>query len=365
MTRAAVLLVVSLAVAAGCDLSVENGEVTELANRGQVFGAATPNAVRVRPGGTLVVRDADLFGRGRVVDALPAGLPTPGAAIVADAATVRIVKGQIVGGNVLVTVDPNSFPVPVPVDGAASAKAFASVAGVIDAPPSARAFATVVGVPLESGVVLPPALSALHSSVVIEGGTLIGSSAFGAPQPFFAATAPLQVIGGQLLITGGEFLPGTMIPPPLLRFPVRSLFALQTDVEIRGGNFDAAPVSLTSSRARITGGRFGAGLFVGSLVSIELVQASIVLPPPPCYEVRGGSFSSIAVNGPDPLFIFGTGFNLPLGPVPTGATPLALTGLFPNGAPIDLDLTAFPGTQVFLAAPGAPGCGPTLVAIPN
>jgi hypothetical protein len=350
MTRArARVLAALLTIAAGCDVVVESGQTVEPANRGSVWAVNSPNAVRVRPGGTLIVRDADLFGLGKVVTTIPAGpFPMPGAAIEASGGTVRIVKGRIAGGNVLVQVDPNSFPIPA--DPSSS--------------PGEMRFASMVGVPIANLASLAGALEAFQSTVEIAGGTLVGSSVFGRPNPYLSPFAVVSVFGGQLRILGGEFLPATMVPPSPLPSGGSSVSALDAFVEISGGRFDAGPVVLAGANARITGGSFGSGLAVNALIQID----PSLLPGPrivPCYAIAGGSFSRIAVASPDPVFIVGSQFNLPLGPVTSPAPPphrsapalpVRLTGVLQDGTPIDLDLIAPPGTQVSLVASGTRAC---------
>jgi hypothetical protein len=104
---------------------------------------------------------------------------------------------------------------------------------------------------------------------------------------------------------------------------------------------------------------------VSGVVSIIPLPGTTTAPlPPPCYEIRGGSFARIAIGGTDPVFIVGTQFNLPFGPVtsPPGpgrlpGPPLALEGVLEDGTPISLVLTAGPETRVTLVASGDPGCG--------
>ncbi len=227
-------------------------------------------------------------------------------------------------------------------------------------------FAERVGVPIQNVALLAPALSTTLSSVEIEGGTFVSSSIFGVPNPYLPGGGIVQVVGGRLRMRGGEILRGTIMPPSPLAGPEglsgSSLSAVAAEVEIAGGNFDAAPVLLAGSRARITGGRFGAGLVVSNLLPIGALG---IATPARCYEIRGGSFSSIGINGADPVFLVGV-FNLPPGPVTSPSPghgrfppspPLALSGVLEDGSSIQASLTAPPGTNVTLAPPGAAGCG--------
>src|SRR5262245_17376785 len=78
-----------LAATTACDVLVKEGQTVSLGNGGSFFGQDTPNAAFVLPEGKLIVDNAMLFGRGKVVDVLPAGaFPTPGAGIVATGGVV-------------------------------------------------------------------------------------------------------------------------------------------------------------------------------------------------------------------------------------------------------------------------------------
>jgi hypothetical protein len=164
------LIVVAFAAAlttgARCDLLVEDSQTVQVSGGEQLFGVNTPNAVRVRSGGTLIVENAEVFGRGAGVLSIPEGpFPSPGAAIEVTGGTVRILSGRIEGGNVTVQVDPNTFPVPAPAGSS----------------PGEVRFAEAAGVPIESAAPLAPALSVSSGVLEIAGGTLISSSVMGRP----------------------------------------------------------------------------------------------------------------------------------------------------------------------------------------
>jgi hypothetical protein len=299
-----------------------------LADRGAVVAFQTQNAVQVRPGGLLIVQDADLTGRGRAIEQGDRFQPPAGEAIFAEGGFVRIVAGRIGGGNVLVSAqDPNTPPPPEP-------------------PGS--------GVPFNSRIRprLASALFARDSVVEIEGGTLISSGAFGLNEDF-ARESAVAVVGSQLRIRGGTFQRG---PAPSPGGSALSVF--DSDVEISGGAFTAF-VSLVGSRSQILGGQFSNdGLSLG-------LSTFVLLTPqgPGCAEIRGGSLRALTLNNSqESAFIAGTGFNVPLGPLPIPdlgqSVRMQLTGTLADGTPLDVALSAIPGSRVTLIAPGAVGCTP-------
>lgn len=376
MSRASVgssvcLSLLSLVLAAGCDLVVGDGDLTVVGNGGAVFGSATPNAVTVQPGGLLGVEDAELIGRGRVITQGMSVPPSPGAALVSRGGGVLIVGGRLAGGNVVVQSTTNGIVNPTPNSlgnfEAPSASDF-SAQGVVGIPLSADPAVPPFGT-MTRGPLLAPALVAQGSAVAIEGGTLISSTMFGFPE-FYVQVPALVVNDSALLISGGEFRLGTVGGPLQTTRVVAASFS---DVEISGGHFGDGVVLLQNSRTRITGGRFDRGLGLGNFVPLRNPQPLLVAPG--CTEIRGGQFPSIAALGSaERVFIFGTNFNLPLGPVPI-PPPRPLPDPLPPNVTVNPTFATVSGTledgtvedfvvgfangpaQYFLVAPGSPGCG--------
>jgi hypothetical protein len=130
-------------------------------------------------------------------------------------------------------------------------------------------------------------------------------------------------------------------------------------------------VELAASQSRVSGGTI-------QLLSLGTAtfQPDDPTPPPTtagCTELHGGALPAVSiVRAAETLFIFGTGFNLPLGRVViTEASMLgfigadvarpgaAVTGLLADSSPLDLDVFVSDlSAQVILAAPGTPGCPP-------
>jgi hypothetical protein len=323
----------------------------------------------VLPGGGLGVADAEVIGRGRVITQGMSVLPSPGAGLVADRGAVLIAGGRLLGGNVVVqpgTPNPGrsnvaSFEIPSPAEFAA-----AGVAGIPFGPdPAATEFGRA-----SLGPLLAPGLVAQGSVVEIEGGALISSSVLGSEE-FYLQVPALVVNDSALLISGGEFRLGTTRAPSPLTRVVAVTFS---DVEISGGRFAGGAVLLQNSRALITGGRFDNGLGLGNFVPLR--NPPPLLAAPGCTEVRGGQFPFIATQGSaEQVFIFGTNFNFPLGPIPIPPLPPLPSPLPPNvmvnpSALITVTGTLEDGTaanfvvgfangpaQFVLAAPGSPGCG--------
>jgi hypothetical protein len=324
-------------LAPACDLRVGDGQTTVLGDRGMVFGVLTPNAVSVGRGGTLVVQDADAFGLGRRVEQGDALRPGPGAAIVvSDGGSVRALRGTISGGNVLVIAqDPATPP----------------------QPPNAaeQLFPTP----------LAPALMAQGASVEIDGANLVASGVFGSvgfvPAPAVLANqSQVRIRSGSLRVG-----PGTSSSPFFLA--LIALQAAESSIEISGGDFVGGRSLIVGSQTRISGGNVGS-LSLG--IDVALLNP-MPLPSRGCTELRGGSLQSMTLDGPnETLIVFGTGFNLPLGPVPIPQLAMRrilvppppptvrLTGRLADGTPLDLAIWVFDAAaRIVLAAPGsATGC---------
>lgn len=335
------LVVLSL-VAAACDLEVGPGQEIVLDDRGMVQGVEKPNAVLVQPGGSLVVQDADLLGRGGVVTAdLGRARIQLGAGIVSNGGRVRVVQGQVSAGNALVLSAPRNAFVTVP---------------------------------------LAPALVAIGGSTVeILGGTLISSGQFRAnnrvdigPVDFLPRTV-VEVIDSELRIRGGTLRGGEVLPSAR-EFPrlfESTLAALRSRVEITGGDFVGSGaftgvVELTSSRSTIRGGRFQL-LGLSSASTPEAPLGGM----PGCTEIRGGAFDQVFILGNgERLIVFGSSFNLPFGPVQLAPDPLVptsmvipgtlksgeISGTLESGESTTFRLSTLGDPQVSLAPPGSPGC---------
>lgn len=326
------LCLFGVVVGGGCDLVVQPEQTTVLDNRGSVFAVRTPNAVSVLTDGTLVVQDADLFGLGRRVEQGDPFRPLPGAAIVSDGGRVLVRAGTVSGGNVLaVAQDPSTPPVQPP-------------PGV---PPSGPEVAP-----------LPSALVARNSSLVeIDGGRLISGGLFGLSERYFVGPA-VVVDETTLRIRGGEIRQGSTVVDVLSSN--LALVATRSVVEISGGTFASGFVVLQSSVSSISGGSFPAGLALGF---VPLAGTSRSSDRPGCTDLRGGSIPGLAVNSLDEtLMIFGTGFNLPLGPLAPASSPpqpvdVTLVGTFRNDdTPFTMRLLAEDGSKVVLAPADARGC---------
>jgi hypothetical protein len=352
------VLASSIFCASACDIVVRNGE-TIVADGGPVRAFLTSNAASVHPGGTLVVQNANLTGRDRTFEQASIDPAPPGAAIVADGATVQVMPGALVqAGKVMVTPrDPNSTA-PVPPD-----------------------------VPYR----LAPALLATSSSIAITGGSFSSSEQLGGSPGILVDSPSIAVSDSSLTIRGGQFMLGASPTRQAGRLPVTpSVLAVRSRVGISGGDFSAGTVQIFSSQTVITGGTFGRGLSLGlrppplGFTPIPVGPLNFPLTPllaaPGCTEIRGGSFAFVGVvEAGERVFIYGTDFNLPFGPVtpPPGQpstpggpaflgappTPIPLSGILLDGSATTLQLLLRPGAQVVLARPplaGGPGCTPGL-----
>lgn len=307
-----------LVATTACDVLVKEGETVSLGNGASFFGVDTPNAAFVLPEGTLIVENAILSGRGKVVGSLPAGpFPTPGAGIVAAGGIVDIRNGLVSGGNVLVTLgDPNGLPSP------------SSLAG-----PN----------------VLAPALIAAGSEVSITGGTLRSSSVAGNSIDPYLPSPAMVATGSFLDIRGGSFEFGTAGGASSLN---RIVDVSQSAISISGGSF-AGIVQISSSNAIVAGGSFSGGLALGTLTP----RALAVFPG--CTEVIAGTFGfGIDVRGAgERVFIFGNDFDRGFGPVPATGNLVPISGVRLDGSQLFFQLFVGPGAQVVLASPDDTGCG--------
>lgn len=321
MLARAVLVGLALFVGSGCDFVVGVGDELLLGNRGLVLGVDRPNAVLVN-GGSLDVRDADVTGRGVILEPAGAGFPQPGEAILATSGRVQIRQGRIEGGNAIGTA--------------------ASEAAGVRTP-------------------MAPALRATDTAVEIGGGTLISGGAFGTRTIFDTPT--VRVDGGSLRILGGTFQRGMRPAPPLFRDLVTTRGAV---VEISGGTFQDGDVTLDRSISSIRGGRFevlrstDTGDPTGPLPprnprspenpdgGLRPILLASALDPEPCTDIRGGTFGSVLAEAGQ-LFIFGRDFT----GVP-GTT--RLRGTFADGSAFDFDLAVSSSARVTLAPPEAFGC---------
>jgi hypothetical protein len=328
------LVMLSLIAAGACDLEAGPGQEIVLGNRGMAVAFAKPNAVTVQAGGSVVVQDADVSGRGAAVMAEPRALGFwLGEGIVTRGGRVRIVQGHVSGGNALVLSE-RSDPVP-------------------------------------NLVMLAPALQASDGSTIeILGGTLASSGVFLASgvtgaNTSFDPRAIVSVSDSNLLIQGGTLRGGErqdagVTPGADTTFP---LDAERSNVEIAGGDFTGGSAfsltQLRGSRSRIRGGIFEFLVLVpaGSPPSTPAGDFQRV---PGCTEIRGGSFNRVSVVGDgERLIVYGSGFNRPLGPLPTEPATLLripISGTLEAGNFVQFILFLADGTQVSLAAPGSPGC---------
>lgn len=328
LTRGVLLGLITVTIAA-CDLVVNPGETITVGDGGSVFATETLNAVRVRPGGTLVVEDANLFGLGRTAMELPEmGQPFPelGTAVMADHATVRVLGGSVTGGNILFQLPP-----------------LAQFSG---------------SAPSKAG----SAIVAEGSVIEIQGGRLQASGVFGFMNmtdivrygfaPAVAATQSVVRIRGGVL-TGGD-------RPPIPQNPggYGALEAIDSDVEITGGEFQGS-VRLLSSQSRITGGSFPFfGPVLGGIrprFGQALTVATAEGLPPGCTEIHGGSFATVNVFGEgEQLFIFAANAGVG-GPVDPFIG--ALSVVFADGSESFFPLRIGVGARVELRVPGQAGCG--------
>jgi hypothetical protein len=307
-TRWILLAVLSLASSA-CDLVAVSGQTFRFGNRGTITGTAGNAqraplpAVRVQPGGGVVVEDADVLGGGILIQNIrqPSFGPVAAAGISANGGMVRVEKGLVRGGDL------------------------------------------VLNVPLIT-IGLPGAAIDAHSSVVeITGGTIAGGAIVSplGPSPSQFTGRALEAINSKVTITGGTFLVGTVSPEP--PFPMQQFASVSLvlgEAEIRGGSF-GDEVSFFGGRARIFGG-----------TAIQLRFGTPANAPQGCFEIHGGSYRSL-LYGSEQVLVFGTG--LALSSPPIGNRRL-LTGTLEDGSPIHAFVNSDIGFEPLLLAPGSPGC---------
>jgi hypothetical protein len=302
-------------VAAGCDLVAMDGQTLVASGRGSVYGsggnALQPpvSAVRVMPGGTLIVQDADMYGGGILVESVDQPLYGVAASgILADASLdpgrpaprVRVVNGLVQGGSVVLQVPVNSY----------------------DAPGAAL---DVFGADLEI------------SGGLMRGGGLVSTVPGDTLLPDLAGAA-LFAQDSAIRVTGGTFELGTVSPlDPTAGVATSPTFiALDSDVEIRAGEFNEG-ILLEDGSARIFGGR------ARMLVLTSPTQQG-------CSELRGGSFALLGVVDTE-VRVFGTELALSA----NGATS-RLLGRLEDGSPLRMDVLQIGSGRVTLVSPGSPGC---------
>jgi hypothetical protein len=257
---------------------------------------------------------------------LPETRFVPGAGIVATGGRVRVVQGLVSGGNALL-VSENAVQRVVTLAPALEARAGSTVEILGGTLTSSGAFlasgVTGTSTRFDSAELLPEVVSVADSVVRVEGGTLRGG--------------------------------------PRERAVTTTLGATRSTVEITGGDFDdegalISFVLLRGSRSTIRGGRFDTLVLVPAGPRMPMSPVDPLVPG--CTEIRGGSFDDLNVVGNgERVIVFGTDFNRPLGPLPTGPdTMTPVSGILEAGNAVAFDANLAGGTLVSLAAPGSPGC---------
>ncbi len=176
-------------------------------------------------------------------------------------------------------------------------------------------------------------ISGVHHAVILITGGVVGS--------IVAATqdgrTPQQTF---LTIEGGEI--GTIFwqaRPILIRGGHVELLRLRGSGEVTGGSLD----HLEAWRIQITGGHVET-LVVGRVGS-SFISGTLA-------EITGGRIDMIEAVHDSQVSIFGSGFNLPLGPIErSGMTePFTgrLTGILSDGTPLDLAYSFGPSATITL-----------------
>lgn len=345
------LIVVCALLMTACDLVVRNGGELRAANAGTIFGSLgsgdTPArpAITLLPGGTVVVEDATVLGGGRsVVSADPiAGSSAP--AIRVEGGRLVLQQGTIRGGT-LQFLGPDL--------GRGATENSVGFTGAAIAGRNVR-------LEISGGLVL-------GGDVVVMGDPIGSGLSFGGA--LSAAGPALSLRDSEILISGGTFQLGAK--QFLTAFSPRPLFEVdRSAVSIRGGDFRGGPIDLGASQNRIAGGRFEFGIIAGSFNRFIFDTSA---RPPGCTEIRAGVIPRVEVAGNETAFVFGSGFNLPLGEVdfPTDAEigfpnsirlgpfiagrSVELSGVYENGSPFMVLASVDEGSRLVLVSPGQPGC---------
>ncbi len=304
-----VLIACAVVAGAGCDLVAVAGQTLTLGNQGSVFGTGgnaqtAPNpAVRVQLGGNVTVEDASLFGGGLLVQQV--GQQSFGAAGAGIASagnnSIRVQRGMVSGGSVLLQVPVTQFDRPAP--------AIAAVG----------AFVEITGGTVRGG------------SIVSQ----VGAVPMGVSPNLILPAPAITANGGTLRVTGGTVMSGA-IDPPDSRARL-SVATFNTQVDVLGGTFSDG-FGTIDGRARISGGTFESLVFLNTSANS-------------CSEIRGGQFSGLAISG-GRVIIAGTG--LALTSAQSGGQ--TLTGTLQNGQLVNAGVVQSSGGVVQLVTSGAAGC---------
>lgn len=308
--RLAVLILTASLTGLGCDLEAGAGQTVMAGDGGSVFGSggnaqrAPLPAVRLRPGGTLVVEDAKLSGGGIVVERIDQPrYGVAGPAVLSAGGTVRFRKGMLSGGPILLQVP--------------------RMGADIDAP--------------------APAIDARFSQIEISGGSIAGGGVFSSLPGSVVDGPPgsaLRATRSVIRVTDGVFSLGALNPQNPAPTPSDAVFkAMRSNTEIRGGEF-RQDLEFTDGITRIFGGRGGRLTFSNAFDES-------------CSELHGGRFESVSISG-GRLIVFGTQLSLsPLLP-PTSS----LTGTLEDGTVAPATVSTNANARVELVPPGSPGCPP-------
>ena len=199
--------------------------------------------------------------------------------------------------------------------------------------------------------------------VNVAGGTVQGGSVvvLGEPGPFRGGNGA-EVARGLLTIRGGQLRGGDAPPPGQ---PGDGVQATESNVLIFGGDIDS--LSLSASNAFVFGGRIGR-LSIATIFNFDALLSFTPFPSevvfrPSCLDLSGGQIQGPIVITLGNLFITGSSFNLPFGPVPAPpdlatVQQIRLTGVLADGSPIDVEIQRRGGAlqlvPVQVPAPGEP-----------